>query len=247
MPQRRATPAAPHAEPASGAGIGDRRLALGFRIAAVILIAAGLVRSLDLLTPAPTWISMLYFTQMSNLLCLVWMVLATLRTARELGALGPRGLSTPSARWAAAIMHAITVTMLIYLIVLVPTYDPASGNDPPFTLTDNLVHIVTPCLIIADWLLFTPKGRIRWADPLLWVLIPYAYLAFAVTYGALGGRFESGDDFAYPFLDFATLGLGGVASWVGTLTVALLAVAYVYVAIDRLLGRVAAGPRVRGA
>ena len=205
----------------------------------MIVIATGLVRSLELLSPEPKWLSLLYFTQMSNLLCLGWMALAALRTARELGALGARGLSTPSARWAAAIMHAITVTMLIYIIVLVPTYDPASGNDPPFTLTDNLVHIFTPCLVILDWALFTPKGRIRWADPLRWILIPYAYLAFAVTYGALGGRFESGDTFAYPFLDFGTLGVGGVASWVATLTVALLAVAYVYVLLDRLLARAA--------
>ncbi|WP_427869858.1 Pr6Pr family membrane protein [Leucobacter luti] len=223
----------------SEAALADRRAALAFRIVTVIVIAIGLVRSLDLLTPDPTWLSMLYFTQMSNVLCLAWVALAAIRTARDLGTWGARGVSTPSARWAAAIMHAITVTMLIYIVVLVPTYDPASGNEPPFTLTDNLVHIVTPSLVILDWLLFTPKGRIRWFDPLLWVLIPYAYLAFAVIYGALGGRFESGDTFAYPFLDVATLGLSGVVTWIATLTVALLAVAYVYVVIDRILGRIA--------
>lgn len=222
----------------AGGAVTDRGIALVFRVLAALVIALGLARSLDLFTAQPNWLAMLYFTQLSNLLCLFWMVIAATGTARDLSASGRSGTSTPSARWAAALMHAITVTMLIYIVVLVPTYDPSSGDDPPFTLTDTLVHVVTPCLIILDWLLFTPKGRIRWFDPLLWVLIPFAYLAFALIYGGFGGRFESGDTFAYPFLDVATLGVGGVASWVAALTVALLAVAYVYVVIDKVLGRV---------
>jgi hypothetical protein len=43
--------------------------------------------------------------------------------------------------------------------------------------------------VIADWLLFIPKGRLRPYDPLLWAIIPYAYLVFAFTYSALGGEF----------------------------------------------------------
>ncbi|EXJ51969.1 hypothetical protein [Microbacterium sp. MRS-1] len=53
----------------------------------------------------------------------------------------------------------------------------------PNWLTDDLVHIVTPIL---DWALFVPKGHLRRHDPLLWVLIPFAYVAFAYTYSAVG-------------------------------------------------------------
>jgi hypothetical protein len=51
--------------------------------------------------------------------------------------------------------------MLIYLIVLVPAGFQQVGDYTPFSLTDNPIHIITPCLLILDWLLFTPKGSFR--------------------------------------------------------------------------------------
>lgn len=215
-----------------------RPVALTYRILAAAVILTGVVRNADLLTGQPSWTSFLYFTMVSDLLCLGWMLLLVLRTARDLRRSGPIGTSTPSARWGGAVMMAITVTMLIYLVVLVPTRVQAGDTDI-FSLTDTLIHIVTPGLIIADWLLFAPKGRFRWVDPLLWTLIPFAYLAWSLVYSALGGRFVEGDRYPYPFLDVDALGVGGVLSWVVTLTVALVAVGFVYVAIDRMLGRLA--------
>lgn len=141
-------------------------------------------------------------------------------------------------------MMAITVTMLVYLVVLVPSAFVQGGDYQPFSFTDNLIHIITPCLLIADWLLFVPKGRLRWSDPLRWTLIPYAYLVFALLYGALGGRFAGGLSYPYPFLDVTTHGVGGVAIRVLVLSAVLVGVGYVYVVVDRLLGRVfGAAPR----
>ena len=114
---------------------------------------------------------------------MVWSAIVTVRDAE---AKGWYGYSTPSARGEAAVMEAITVTMLIYLFVLAPALFTQPGAYQPFTLTDNLVHIVTPVLVIVDWLLFIPKGEIKPYDPLLWALIPYSYLAFAFIYSAAG-------------------------------------------------------------
>lgn len=218
----------------------SRVLALGFRIAALVIITTGIVRITGILTPDPSWNALLFYTVLSNLLCLGWVVLLVVRTLRDLRRSGTRGLSTPSARWSGAVMMAITVTMLVYLVVLVPSAFVQGGDYRPFSLTDNLIHIVTPCLLIADWLLFVPKGRLRWTDPLLWALIPYAYLAFALVYGGLGGEFLPGRTYPYPFLDVATHGVGGVVIRVLVLSVVLVGVGYVYVAIDRLLGRMVA-------
>lgn len=212
--------------------------ALAYRLIALGLIATGIIRITGVLTPSPTWNALLYYTVLSNILCLVWTALLAVRTIRDLRADGPRGHSTPSARWSAAVMMAITVTMIVYLVVLVPTAFVQGGDYVPFSLTDNLIHIVTPCLLIVDWLLFVPKGLLRWTDPLRWTLIPYAYLAFALVYGGSGGEFAPGKTYAYPFLDVATLGVGGVARWILMLSVALVAVGYVYVVIDRGLARI---------
>ncbi|QKJ20948.1 Pr6Pr family membrane protein [Microbacterium hominis] len=219
-----------------------RPLALAYRIVAVVLIAAGIIRLLGLFSPDPSWSTLLYFTALSNVLALVWMTVVALATARDLVRRGARGLSNPSPEFHGAVMMAITVTMLVYTVVLVPSLT-AGGSYVPYTLTDSLVHVITPILVVADWLLFTPKGRMRWVDPLLWGLIPWGYLAFAFVFGALGGEFAPGKSFPYPFMDVAALGLGGVALWIVALTVALEAVGFVYVAVDRALFRV--GRRAR--
>ena len=68
------------------------------------------------------------------------------------------------------------------------------------------------------------KGSSRWYDPLLWALIPYAYLAFSFTRAALGIEFREGQKYPYPFMDLEVLGLGGVAVWIIALTAGLVAV-----------------------
>lgn len=220
------------------AAINARPMALAYRLIALGLILTGIIRYSDVLTGTPDWSTLLFYTMVSNLIALVWMLLLVVRTLRDLGRHGIRGTSTPSPRWSAAVMMAITVTMLIYLVVLVPTRFQ-DGDSDIFSLTDNLIHIVTPCLMIGDWLLFVPKGALQRFDPLLWPLIPYAYLTFAFVFGALGGEFTPGQKYPYPFMDVDALGLGGVALWIVALTVALVAVGFVYLLVDRVLAAVA--------
>lgn len=235
----RRTPDGPGRHPLlAHAAINARPVALVYRLIALALILTGIIRYSDVLTGAPDWTTLLFYTMVSNLIALFWMLLLVVRTVRDLGRSGTRGTSTPSPRWSAAVMMAVTVTMLIYLIVLVPTRFQ-DGDGDIFSLTDNLIHIVTPCLMIGDWLLFVPKGMLRRFDPLLWPLIPYAYLTFAFVFGALGGEFTPGQKYPYPFMDLDVLGLGGVALWIAALTAALVAVGFVYLLVDRILSAVA--------
>ncbi|MGJ0390082.1 Pr6Pr family membrane protein [Microbacterium sp. CGR1] len=220
------------------AALNSRPVALVYRVLALAIIITGVIRHSDVLTGAPNWTTLLFYTMVSNLLCLVWVALLVVRTAQDLGRRGPAGTSTPSARASGAVMMAITVTMLIYLVVLVPTRF-ADGDSDIFSLTDNLIHIITPLLVIGDWLLFVPKGSFRWTDPLLWTLIPYAYLVWAFVYGAVGGEFTPGQKYPYPFMDVDALGIGGVAQWIVALTLALIVVGLVLVVIDRALAALA--------
>lgn len=216
-----------------------RPAALAFRLIALTLALTGVIRVSGLSSGAPTWNSFLFYTVQSNVLCIIWLILLVVRTVTDLRRGGASGVSTPSARGSGAVMMAITVTMVIYLVVLLPaSFQQPGGGFEPFTLTDTLVHVVTPCLLILDWVLFVPKGSFRWFDPPLWALIPLAYLVFALVYGGAGGEFIAGQTYPYHFLDVATLGVGGVVVWVIVLTVAMELVGYLYVAVDRLWGRV---------
>lgn len=222
----------------SRAAVNFRPAALVYRVVALAIILTGVIRHSDILTGQPAWTTLLFYTMVSNLLCLAWVVLLLVRTVGDLRQRGRFGTSTPSARGSGAVMFAITVTMLIYLIVLVPSRF-ADGDAEIFSLTDNLIHIITPVLVIVDWLVFVPKGSFRWIDPLLWTLLPYVYLTWAFVYGALGGEFTPGQAYPYPFMDVDVLGVAGVAQWIVALTVALVAVGFVFVIIDRILGSLA--------
>ncbi|MDF2555291.1 MAG: hypothetical protein K0R60_1186 [Microbacterium sp.] len=215
--------------------LNDRRVALVFRSLAICAVFWGIGSVSGLFAGQPSAVQFLYYTVLSNLLVLVWFVMLVVRTARDLATEGARGWSSPSPRFAAAVMFAITVTMLVYLIVLVPEAFTQNTGYQPFTPTDNAVHIFTPAFAILDWLLFTPKGRVRVADPLLWALLPLGYVALAFLYGAAGGLFGGGTRYPYPFMDLDRNGPGGVALWLIGLFAALEVVAYLFLAIDRVL------------
>lgn len=65
---------------------------------------------------------------------------------------------------------------------------------------------------------------------------------FGFIYGALGGEFTPEQTYPYPFMNIEKLGLGGVALWIVALSAALVAVGFLFVAIDRMLD--AAGRRI---
>ena len=184
---------------------------------------------------APQWSAFLFFTVLSNLLCIVWLAVLVMRTSTDLGLKGSHGLSSPSARWSGAVMFAITVTMLVYLFVLLPAAFQQAGDYEPFSLTDTLLHVLTPCLLIVDWLLFIPKGAFRPREPLLWALIPLGYLVFAYALSALGVEFGAGQKYPYPFMNVELHGVGGVVAWISGLTAALIGVGYLFVLLDRWL------------
>ena len=216
-------------------GIAERRVALVIRIVAMLLAAWGILRNAGVFDGEFYPRSFLYFTVLSNLLALVWFTMQAVRTAKDIAHSGARGFSSVSPRFGAAVMFSLSVTMLIYLVVLIPLAGP---DYVPFSLTDDLIHVITPCLTIIDWLLFTRKGHLRWGDPFAWVLIPYAYLVLAYIYSGLGGRFSNGDTLPYPFMNPDTWGTWGVVAWIAALTVALMIVGYIYNTLDHALWRV---------
>ncbi|MDR2253561.1 MAG: Pr6Pr family membrane protein [Bifidobacteriaceae bacterium] len=221
--------------------ISQRYAALAFRLVAVVLIVTGLVRLAGFFgEDGPVWTTFVFYTTQSNVLVLVWMIAMIVVTVRDIVRDGPRGLAAPWPRLGAVVMMAITVTMLIYLVVLAPSaFIQAGDGYQPFTLTDDLVHIVTPCLAIADWFLFSPPGRLRWWDPLTWAIPPYAYLLWAFIRAGLGGDFGDGRRYPYPFMDVSQYGVAGVAFQIAVMSVTLIAFGYIFVWLDKLRARAA--------
>lgn len=141
------------------------------------------------------WIMFRYFTIVANFLAAVLFT----RIALSRNKIG-----------SASLLGGFTLAMLlvgiIYWLLLRGMIELSGGAK----LADLLLHSVTPVLVPLYWLIFAQKGRLRARDPLLWLILPAAYLAYALARGAMEGIY------AYPFIDVARIG------WLQTATTAIM-------------------------
>ncbi len=162
-----------------------------------------------------------YFTILTNVL------VATALTLPVVGA------GTALGRWAAsegvracATMYAVVVG-LVYHFLLHSTWSPQGWS----LVANVLLHYVMPAAMLLDWLLFTPKGRLRWIDAAKWLAFPLIYGGWTLAHG------YAADWWPYWFTDVSQLGLGKAAAYFAGLLVFFLLVGLAVVTIDRTLGR----------
>ncbi|MBO9663982.1 Pr6Pr family membrane protein [Dokdonella sp.] len=174
--------------------------------------------------PGP-WVATLryfsFFTILSNVLVASTTALAAIGYGSRTG----RFLADASVRGGVAL--CIGVTGLIYFFVLSSTWAPTGAQ----WLVDKALHYATPLSYFAWWTVGVEHGRLRWSDPLRWVLFPAAFLLWALLHGAWTHWYP------YPFLDVDALGYANVLRngvLIGGLFVAL---GLLVVALDRVLSR----------
>jgi hypothetical protein len=162
------------------------------------------------------WIVFAYFTILTNLLvAVVFTALAVERTRLR-------------ASWiVAGTMLSILLVGIIYALLLHGTMELSGGSK----VANVLNHVATPVLVPLFWIIFTPKGQLRWSHPLVWAIYPLAYLAYSLIRGGQTGKYP------YPFLD------PGLVGWRQTMlsnlaiAVAFLICSYTLVVLDHRLGR----------
>ena len=162
------------------------------------------------------WIVFAYFTILTNLLvAVVFTALAVERTPMR-------------ASWVVAgTMLSILLVGIIYALLLHGKTELSGGS----AVANVLNHMATPVLIPLFWIIFTPKGQLRWSHPLVWAIYPLAYLAYSLIRGGQTGKYP------YPFLD------PGLVGWRQTMlsnlaiAVAFLICSYTLVALDHRLAR----------
>ena len=181
----------------------------------------------------------IYFTNISNYLCAGIMLAELMETAakREDGHVR----TAPRLHFAAMLGLVLTFCVFNLLLAGDPARDPALN----YKVECILCHIVLPLLFTADWLVFYEHGKVSWKLPLLSALYPLAYVGYVFAHAALR-RFDSGilncagtDPVIYPyfFLNPERVGLGGVALWIFILLAAFAAGGFLFLLIDRMLGR----------
>ncbi|WEK58498.1 MAG: Pr6Pr family membrane protein [Candidatus Brevundimonas phytovorans] len=162
-----------------------------------------------------------YFTILSNIL------VALALTAPAAAPNSRIGRWTLSEGVRAAVAMFIVVVGVVYHFLLAGIWAPQGWA----LVGNSLLHYVMPIAFVVDWLAFTPKGRLRWIDPVKWLIPVLIYGGWTLLHGGLSGWWP------YWFVDADTLGLGKVMVYFAGLLIFFLIVGLIVVAIDRSFGR----------
>lgn len=153
---------------------------------------------------AVDWSAFAYYTVLSNLACIAYFGASFACNLRRIVLYGDTTALKP--RLEAAVLFCIAITFFIYNFVILPA--PFAYAARGAGLSSMCVHLFVPLLVLADWLLFAPKGTVRKSDPLLWLLIPGSYFVFVVVRAQFFGSIGTDGRYPYAFMDMDTLGVG---------------------------------------
>ncbi len=187
---------------------------LGLQLYVSLALAA--LRGRSLLAASGEYFS--YFTILTNLLVALALTVQ--------GQLAPRKRFFTRPSVLGGLVVSIVTVALGYNLLLRQRWHPAGLG----RIADETLHVATPALYVVFWCLYVPKGGLRWADVLAWLLYPLGYLLYALLLGALSGFYP------YYFLDVRTLGYPGVLGYVAGFLLALAALSGLVVLADRALG-----------
>jgi hypothetical protein len=185
----------------------NRMYALIFRLAAFCACLYGVLDTTGVFRGQGNGGMLLYYTSESNVLVTLMFAALAVRTAVDIIAHGSRGPASYFERLSAIVMLAITVTMLIFWVLLAPSITDLNFLSSYLNLQ---IHLFTPLLMIIDYFCFATPGKLKRSDPLLFALIPLAYFIQATILGFSGFIYRptvgAESHFPYFFLDFYQLG-----------------------------------------
>ena len=186
------------------------------------------------------WDFYVYFTNISNFLCIGVMLAALIETVRK----GGNGYVTAAPLLKFIGMLGILLTFLVFNLMLAG----AEGRDPQLNwrVGSILFHVVLPIMYIADWFLFYERGRSKKYYPIASVSFPLAYVIFLLIQ-AIILKFDSSiltptgtnSPLIYPyfFVNLETQGVTGVLVWIAILSAAFVLLGYAFYGLDLLCKR----------
>ena len=184
------------------------------------------------------WDFYVYFTNISNFLCIGVMLAALVETAKKKDNSFVK--AAPALKFIG--MLGILLTFLVFNIMLAGE----EGRDPQLNwrIGSLAFHVVLPIMYIADWFLFYERKKCKWYYPLLSVGFPFAYAVFLLIHAAIL-RFDSSiltptpgstTPLIYPyfFVNLDKLGVPGVLMWIAIISIAFVAMGFAFFGLDKL-------------
>ena len=182
------------------------------------------------------WDFYVHFTNISNYFCLGIMVVGLIQTAKKKE--DSYVSSVPMLKFIGLL--GILLTFLVFNIMLAG----AEGRNPQanWRIGSILAHVLLPILYIADWFFFYERKQSKWYYPIASMGFPLAYVFFLLIQ-AIILSFDTSiliptttTPLIYPyfFVNLETQGLPKVLMWIAILSIAFVAVGYIFYGLDRL-------------
>lgn len=180
------------------------------------------------------WDFYVYFTNISNYLCIGIMVAALIQTVKK----KEDSFVTTAPLMKFIGMLGILLTFLVFNIMLAGNRDPQLN----WRIGSLTFHVVLPIMYVAHWFLFYERKKCKWFYPLASVAFPLAYLVFIFIHAAIM-KFDTSvllpgttTPLIYPyfFVNLETQGVAGVAKWIAILLTAFVAVGFIFFGIDKI-------------
>lgn len=142
-----------------------------------------------------------YYTNLSNLLVLIYFLLRSVGRAAGWNA----GWLYSDVSFFAVTM-SILLTFLIFHFLLAPNMKKQSEDNAEFhylTSIDNyIVHYAVPLMTFADWVIFGKTHPLSYSCAITWTVIPLIYTVFSLIRGSIGKEIPgSSSRFPYYFID----------------------------------------------
>ena len=183
------------------------------------------------------WDFYVYFTNISNFLCLGVMFAALVETVKKKD--DGYVCAAPLLKFIG--MLGILLTFIVFNTMLAG----AADRDPQLNwrIGSLLFHVVLPIMYVADWFLFYERKKCKWYYPLASIGFPLAYVLFLLIQAVIL-KFDSSiltptgakTPLIYPyfFVNLETQGLM-VLVWIVALAAVFAAVGYAFYGLDRLI------------
>lgn len=210
--------------------IRSRNLQITFQVLYCALAVLGFAAQLGLFQGVLNRSYLVFYTNLSNLLCMVFMFASL---ARTLSAKGKRDFA-PGLKFVFMIM--ILVTFILYNVLLA---DYPSVFAYFSSLKNGLNHCILPILFVLEWFLFYERGKARWTWPLLSIFPPFLYVIYILIRAKIleiTGR-RAAVVYPYYFLNLEKLGWSGFLHWMAVLLIAFLILGYALCVLDWWLGK----------
>ena len=217
--------------------IKNRKIQLVYLSSACTIGVLGVLASVGLFEAVFRWDFYVYYTNISNYLCVAVMFMELIQVLRskEDGYID----ACPKLKFIGLV--GILLTFLMFNVIMAPT----KSLTYILSARSLSLHVLIPILYVSDWFLFYERRKTTWRYPLIALTVPISYMAFILVHAA-ALKFNSsilcfaGDApliYPYFFLNYDELGFGGLILWAVIIVAALVACGYLFCLLDKICAK----------